>query len=131
MNKLFSALAALAITVGSVSFAGVPAVAQGTHSSEMPGMFENPQQQYFRRHGNRAYYRGQRGYLNQRPGYQSYNGFWFPGAAFLGAAVIGGIIENGQNSGGSHAAWCQNRYRSYRYSDNTFQPNSGPRRVCR
>jgi hypothetical protein len=30
-----------------------------------------------------------------------------------------------------HVRWCQNRYRSYRVSDNTFQPYRGPRRACR
>lgn len=29
-----------------------------------------------------------------------------------------------------HVNWCYNRYRSYRASDNTFQPNYGPRRQC-
>lgn len=28
------------------------------------------------------------------------------------------------------AAWCASRYRSYRPSDNTYQPHSGQRRVC-
>nr|WP_265518205.1 BA14K family protein [Nitratireductor luteus] len=28
-------------------------------------------------------------------------------------------------------AWCRDRYRSYRASDNTFQPYKGPRRICR
>jgi hypothetical protein len=31
---------------------------------------------------------------------------------------------------GSHVEWCYNRYRSYRASDNTFQPYHGPRRQC-
>ncbi|MGY6708965.1 MAG: BA14K family protein [Rhizobiaceae bacterium] len=31
----------------------------------------------------------------------------------------------------SHVRWCHNRYRSYRASDNTFQPYNGPRRQCR
>nr|WP_281503052.1 BA14K family protein [Ancylobacter crimeensis] len=30
----------------------------------------------------------------------------------------------------AHVAWCHNRWRSYRSSDNTFQPNNGPRRQC-
>ena len=33
-------------------------------------------------------------------------------------------------SGGGHANWCYNRYRSYRASDNTFQPYNGPRQQC-
>lgn len=31
----------------------------------------------------------------------------------------------------SHLRWCQNRYRSYRAWDNSFQPYHGPRRQCR
>lgn len=30
----------------------------------------------------------------------------------------------------ANAVWCAERYRSYRPSDNTFQPNHGPRRQC-
>lgn len=33
--------------------------------------------------------------------------------------------------GNAHVRWCYNRYRSYRASDNTFQPYNGPRRQCR
>lgn len=31
----------------------------------------------------------------------------------------------------AHVSYCYDRYRSYRASDNTFQPNHGPRRQCR
>jgi len=30
-----------------------------------------------------------------------------------------------------HIQWCSERYRSYRESDNTYQPFSGPRKQCR
>jgi hypothetical protein len=42
-------------------------------------------------------------------------------------AIIGGAIAS-QNRGDSS---CASRYRSYRASDNTYQPSYGPRRVCR
>ena len=32
--------------------------------------------------------------------------------------------------GGRHVEWCYDRYRSYRASDNSYQPNYGPRRQC-
>ncbi|MDQ2632323.1 MAG: BA14K family protein, partial [Pseudomonadota bacterium] len=32
--------------------------------------------------------------------------------------------------GSAHVQWCYDRYRSYRASDNTFQPYNGPRRQC-
>jgi hypothetical protein len=30
----------------------------------------------------------------------------------------------------AHIDWCYSRYRSYRASDNSFQPYNGPRRAC-
>ena len=30
----------------------------------------------------------------------------------------------------AHLRWCDRRYRSYRATDNTFQPYHGPRRAC-
>lgn len=30
----------------------------------------------------------------------------------------------------AHVAWCAERYRSYRVSDDSFQPHHGPRRRC-
>ncbi|MCS0501347.1 BA14K family protein [Ancylobacter mangrovi] len=89
-------------------------------------------------HGGRHYYNGYRGYNYYRPGYRSYNGWWYPAGAFAAGAVIGGALgaaaaapRYGAPSGGNaHIAWCENRYRSYRVSDNTFQPYNGPRQQC-
>lgn len=33
--------------------------------------------------------------------------------------------------GNAHVRWCYAHYRSYRASDNTFQPYNGPRKQCR
>jgi hypothetical protein len=47
-------------------------------------------------------------------------------------AIIGGALAQPRYAGGnSHVEWCYSRYRSYRASDNTYQPNYGPRRQCR
>ena len=83
----------------------------------------------FERRGNRAYWRGHRGYRDQRPGYRRHNGWWFPPAAFALGAILGGVTSGARTSN-AHVRWCQNRYRSYRASDNTFQPYNGPRRPC-
>jgi hypothetical protein len=84
------------------------------------------------RRGDAYYYNGHRGYRERRRGYREHNGMWFPLAAFATGAIIGGAINNDRpvRVGGSHVQWCQNRYRSYRAYDNTYQPNSGPRRQC-
>jgi len=89
----------------------------------------------YRRGGNH-YWRGHRGYRNHRPGYRRHGDFWFPPAAFIAGAIVGGALSNQEPPvryrprGGAHAEWCYNRYRSYRASDNTFQPYNGPRRQC-
>ena len=86
-----------------------------------------------RRDNRRGYYNGHRGYSYHRPGYRQYNGYWFPLAAFATGAIIGGAMNQPQAVpayGGSHVEWCQNRYRSYRAYDDTYQPNNGPRRRC-
>jgi hypothetical protein len=79
-----------------------------------------------------GYYNGHRGYRDYRPGYRRYNGFWFPLGAFATGAIIGGAVAAPRvySGGSAHVNWCINRYRSYRVSDNTFQPNVGPRRSC-
>lgn len=80
------------------------------------------------------YWRGHRGYRSYRRGYREYNGWWFPLAAFTAGAVIGNVISEPRrvyrSGGGAHVEWCYNRYRSYRASDNTYQPYNGPRRQC-
>ncbi|TKT79315.1 BA14K family protein [Aquamicrobium sp. LC103] len=87
------------------------------------------------RQGNRHYYNGHRGYRHHRPGYRRHNGYWFPPAAFIAGAIIGGAIASQppvryRPRGNAHVDWCYARYRSYRASDNTFQPYNGPRRQC-
>ena len=92
------------------------------------------------RNDNRVYiYKGQR-YYNGHPGeriyrdgYRRHNGFWYPRSAFsLGIIIAPGIQQRVIRSyGGSrHINWCENRYRSYRISNNSWKPNHGPRRVC-
>ncbi len=83
-----------------------------------------------------SYYRGHRGYRDYRPGYRRHNGFWFPAGAFITGAIVGGAIASGnsgvrvRNYGSAHVDWCSSQYRSYRASDNTFQPYNGGRRTC-
>jgi hypothetical protein len=52
-------------------------------------------------------------------------------------AIIGGALAQPRYApsrryvgGNSHINWCYSRYRSYRSSDNTFQPYNGPRQQC-
>ncbi|GLS29650.1 BA14K-like protein [Mesorhizobium albiziae] len=86
----------------------------------------------FNRRGNIYYYNGYRGYRDYRPGYRVYNGWWFPAGAFVAGAIIGGALAAppAVSSGNAHVRWCYDRYRSYRASDNTYQPYNGPRQQC-
>ncbi|MCG6115353.1 MAG: BA14K family protein [Mesorhizobium sp.] len=90
--------------------------------------------------GGRGYWRGHRGYTHRRPGYRYHSGYWYPPAAFIAGAIIGGAVaaqpgpsapSGSYHYGPAHVEWCMGRYRSYRSSDNTFQPYSGPRQSCR
>ena len=91
----------------------------------------------FRRHPHGSvYWRGHRGYREPRPGYRRHGDYWFPLAAFATGMIISGAIANSAppppaySGGNAHVNWCYNRYRSYRASDNTFQPYNGPRKQC-
>lgn len=96
-----------------------------------------PARGYYHR-GGRYYYNGHRGYNYYRPGYRQYNGWWFPAAAFATGALIGGAIAAQPSApryaapaaGNAHVQWCMSQYRSYRVSDNSFQPYNGPRQQC-
>ncbi|MFC3753069.1 BA14K family protein [Aquamicrobium ahrensii] len=80
----------------------------------------------------RGHWKGYTGQRSQRRGYRRHSdGFWYPLAAFGLGAAIGGAIANQPQGGNAHVQWCYGQYRSYRASDNTFQPYNGPRRQCR
>ncbi|MBX5297777.1 BA14K family protein [Rhizobium sp. NLR12b] len=96
-----------------------------------------------RYYGDRRYYRGRHDYRDDRYGWDHrYHRHWHhhdnTGAIIGGlaaGALIGGIIasQSGAYSSrgySSHAEYCYARYRSYRASDNTYQPSYGPRRQC-
>ena len=85
----------------------------------------------FERRGNQAYYNGHRGYRDRRPGYRQHNGWWFPPAAFIAGAIVGGAAQQqAPRMSNAHVRWCHERWRSYRASDNSYQPYNGPRRAC-
>lgn len=85
---------------------------------------------HYRPHHRPGYWHGHRGYRYARPGYRRYHdGWWYPLAAFTAGAIIGGAAAR-PAYGNAHVRWCANRYRSYRVSDNTYQPTNGPRRQC-
>lgn len=77
---------------------------------------------------------------------------WGAGSAIAGGVLLGGLLGSALSSDyaspygyyprrayypqrvvyvdNAHVNWCSDHYRSYRASDNTFQPNNGPRQQC-
>lgn len=98
--------------------------------SHRPGRLGRPDRSD--RYDRGGYHNGWRGYRERRRGYRYHDGWWFPPAAFALGAIIGSNTRAAPRSSLSiqHVRWCENRYRSYRASDNTFQPYNGPRRQC-
>lgn len=142
MNRFLSGLCAttIAATFAFSSFAPAEAASVYMPKSDVvqSGSSDVVQirDRHFRRNGNSAWYNGHRGYRQQRRGYRRHNGYWFPAGAFIAGAIVSGAIRNSDNHsyrgrhGSSHVQWCYDRYRSYRSSDNTFQPYHGPRQQC-
>lgn len=87
------------------------------------------------RHGR--HYRGSRHYRGGRHYRHRHRGSNFVGPAmgFIAGAIAGQALSGPSYSaprrvGNAHIEWCYNRYRSYRASDDTFQPYNGPRKRC-
>ena len=153
MNKIATGLLATTLSVSFAAAAAMPANAAqmfvpqtSSASSDVQTVDYKP---WIKRHGNRdfrvgrqfsrnndggGYWNGHRGYREYHRGYRRHGDYWFPLAAFATGALITGAIVNSENNrvyrGDSHVEWCYDRYRSYRASDNTFQPNYGPRQQC-
>ncbi|PRX07190.1 UNVERIFIED_ORG: BA14K-like protein [Martelella mediterranea] len=65
---------------------------------------------------------------------------WGPALTFGAGALIGGGVAAAATSSNTvptqaginpkHYQWCEDHYKSYRASDNTYQPYHGPRKQC-
>lgn len=145
MKKILSGLMASAIAVSfavgavaPVAAAPLPVVKLETQADVMPVQYDRRYRVV--RRGDGYYLNGHRGYRDYRPGYRRHNDFWFPAGAFIAGAIIGGALAQPRYVappryarpayGNAHVQWCYDRYRSYRASDNTFQPYNGPRQQC-
>lgn len=94
--------------------------------------------------GGGVYFNGHRGYKYYKRGYKRHKGYYFPRRAFTVVIGPGGhryVQRRHYNRhykkryrhvrlSRAHYRWCDARYRSYRYSDNTFQPYHGRRKQC-
>lgn len=146
MRKIVSTICAAILSMTSVAAVGTASAAPiqpmkiERPASDVQEVQHRHRHGYYRYHG-RPYYNGHRGYRYHRPGWQRYNGWWFPPAAFVTGAIIGGalatpppppppVYQRPRPAGDAHMRWCYDRYKSYRAYDNSFQPYNGPRRQC-
>jgi len=138
MNKLASGFLATALAASFAVASIAPVNAASMYVPQTAGVSSDVQDVAWRgrdriivRSGHH-YWRGHRGSRHWRHGYRRHGDFWFPLAAFATGAIISGAIANDRPPayGSSHEARCYARYRSYRASDNTYQPYNGPRRQC-
>lgn len=135
MKRSLIAICAAAIAA-PLAFAAAPVAAQGFSLEFGP---QGPRLGFYTE-GPRVYYNGYRGYRDRRAGHRYHSGYWFPHQAFVDRRHTGSIRDYDrrhdyrynyrQDYGRAHVDWCYDRYRSYRASDNTFQPYSGSRRQC-
>ncbi|MEP0232933.1 BA14K family protein [Roseibium sp.] len=141
-----AALAATAITLATAapSYALPVGTSLSNAAQITDGMLLKVQNRNgFYTHNGKTYYNGRQGYKAARPGYKQYNGWWFPLAAFAAGATLNQALTAKPTPSKArapsrassrftpeHYTWCARKYRSYRASDNTFQPYNGPRRQC-
>ncbi|ESY21727.1 MULTISPECIES: BA14K family protein [unclassified Mesorhizobium] len=146
MNKIVSGMLAATLSVSFAATAAVPAGAAQMFTPQAPSASSDVQavdyKPWMKHRGDRnssrynndgPYWNGHRGSRHYRHGYRRHGDFWFPAGAFIAGALITGALNNNHRvyrGGDSHVQWCYDHYRSYRASDNTYQPNYGPRREC-
>ena len=91
---------------------------------------------HHRHHDRRGWHNGYRGRHGPRPGYRRHSdGLWYPFAAFAAGAIFGGAMNRvppprARYLSVRHVRWCENHYRTYRRSDDTYVPRIGVRARC-
>lgn len=138
-KSLCAAAAAFSMAAGGIASANaatlqIPAVSVSDPAAQQ---IRHVRDDRLRGRGGSVYYRGHRGHRHKRRGHRYHKGYWFPAAAFIGGVIIGKAfnqhsrpIYRHDDRYRLHDRWCDDRYRSYRVSDDTFQPYHGPRRKC-
>jgi hypothetical protein len=141
LMPLVSSTAAPMLTAPmAISPEGISDLQKAQHRKDWRRKKPNNHRNYRGKSHQRGYWNGHRGQKHRRSGYRRHSdGLWYPLAAFGLGAIIGGAIASqpqpapayrGRVMSNAHVQWCYGNYRSYRASDNTFQPYNGPRQQC-
>ncbi|KPF59883.1 hypothetical protein IP85_06690 [Rhizobium sp. AAP116] len=84
--------------------------------------------QVYRGHGHRQ--------RLHRPGYVYHNGLWISPRSMRAGVIVDRpvprrhVVQYTAGINPKHYSWCAERYRSYHWRSNSFQPYHGPRRTC-
>lgn len=148
MKKLLVGIVGSTVLIGSIAPLSAAPIKPSTQIIGTDNIIDVRDHRHHRNrnwHGHRAgprHWHGHPRYRDYRPGYRRHSdGWWYPLAAFGAGAVLGGALAApapaprvyqapAYRYSNAHVQWCYDRYRSYRASDNTFQPYNGPRKQC-
>lgn len=135
-----SAVIALSsLPAGAMSLPVVPQQIQNNGNLVDAQYYRNDRHKNYRHDRHRSnrhnpgHWNGYRGYHGPRHGYRRHSdGWWYPLAAFGIGAAIGGAVSAppARHAGNAHYRWCEQRYKTYRASDNTYVPRAGVRARC-
>jgi hypothetical protein len=133
--KLVSALAAACLAVAGIMVSGPEAHAGGI---EVRIYESHTSYRHYQRVTVVSRHQGYRAYRHRlhRPGYVYHNGLWISPRSMRSGVIVDRPIPRRHvvNYAGGinprHYSWCAERYRSYHWRSNSFQPYHGPRQQC-
>jgi hypothetical protein len=76
------------------------------------------------------------GYRVHRPGYVYHNGLWISPRSMRAGVILDRpiqrrhVVQYAGDINPRHYSWCAERFRSYHWRSNSFQPYHGPRQQC-
>lgn len=125
MSKVWAFIAAVCLTLTALIAGGAPASAGGAEIVVYE-RYERYQRISVMTH---------RAYRPHRPGYVYHRGHWLSAASMRAGVIVDQPIVPRRvirvaDLNPRHYSWCADRYRSYSWRSNSFQPYHGPRQQC-
>jgi hypothetical protein len=129
MKKLLSGILAVALAAPLTVSTAMAQYEQEWKRMDPVFRPANPESEArLRRGGDELYLDRRPGMVNPRTGYRESQGTRLPEAEI--DVMSTGSIGVARGLSAQHIAWCQDRFVTYRASDNTYQAGTGPREQC-
>ncbi|MDH4441924.1 MAG: BA14K family protein [Rhizobium sp.] len=140
MSKVWTCTVAICLMLAGLLAGAAPASAGGAEIvvyeryeryQRLTIVRQNAYRQNYRPHAYRqSAYR-----LHHRPGYVYHRGQWLSAASMRAGVIVDRPIPARRqvhvaDLNPRHHSWCADRYRSYHWRSNSFQPYHGPRQQC-